>query len=76
MCGIAINLHFFTVDEIEFDLDPSDIDSESRLNDLFGFMATLADELTKEVVLTPENEQERPIFRCVPGSSSIQYLKL
>ncbi len=73
--GAAIlNCHFFTKEEIEFDLDPSEIQSESQAEEVFAFMRQIGQILYKEVVLTPENAQDAPIFKFLPSVGQIQYI--
>ena len=71
--GVLINCHFFTQDEIEFDLDPGDVVDPSRLDAVFEFMNGLANAVGKEVVLAPENMPETAIFRCRSGVSRVEY---
>jgi hypothetical protein len=63
---LGLVCHFFCPDEIELDLDPRAIDSEARLDRLRGFMRALGRLLGKEVILTPENMPEHPLFRYDP----------
>lgn len=58
-----IGCHFFTPDEIEFDLDPRAIDGQPRLDRLVHFIAMLRDALNKEVLLTPESLSTRPLWQ-------------
>jgi hypothetical protein len=71
--GVLINCHFFAQDEMEFDLDPTDIIDSSRLNAVFEFMSGLANATGKEIVLTPENMPEVAIFRYHPGANRVEY---
>jgi hypothetical protein len=64
--GMRLNCHFFTVDEIEFDLDPAEVAAPSQLAALTGFMRLLAGVTGKPVILTDENNQANPIFRVLP----------
>jgi hypothetical protein len=64
---------FFTVEEIEFDIDPREVKGQQELNALFGFMRCLAQATDKEVVLTAENMREIVIFRASPGNAAIEY---
>ena len=52
-----LNLHcyFFTPDQIEFDLDPRDIQNDDRLVRLLDFIHHIGNLLQKPVVLTPES---------------------
>jgi len=72
--GIFINCHFFTEDEIEFDIDPREIKNEEKLNQLFEFMKKTGGLLEKEVRLTPENYQEGIIFKYVAETNRIEYI--
>lgn len=71
---VLANCHFFTVEEIEFDIDPREVKGQQELNALFGFMRCLAKATDKVVVLTPENGQEHTIFRVSPGNTAIEYV--
>lgn len=55
--GIWINCHFFMESEIELDLSPKDIDTESKYKNLIGFLLWLNLGLRKPVKLTHENSQ-------------------
>jgi hypothetical protein len=70
---VLANCHFFTVEEIEFDIDPREVKGQHELNAMFGFMRCLAQATEKEVVLTPENAPEIVIFRVSPGKPAIEY---
>ena len=71
--GIQINCHFFTEDEIEFDIDPREISTEEKATRLFEFMQIIGKTLQKEVILTPENLQGEVIFKYVPETDDIVY---
>lgn len=65
--GLQLNCHFFSDDEIEFDLDPREVNA-SRFEALCGFMRLLATAVGKPVLLTHENERSSVILRSLPGS--------
>jgi hypothetical protein len=67
--GVLANCHFFTDEEIEFDIDPREVKGQQELSALLGFMQCLAQGTDKEVVLTAENMPEIVIFRVSPGSA-------
>ncbi|MFT5676695.1 hypothetical protein [Shewanella sp. GutDb-MelDb] len=73
--GVTVNCHFFIPEEIELDIDPRDIDSEARAKVVFEFMSTVGKALNKQVILTPENTEEQPLFTYEPGAS-IKHLAL
>src|SRR5262245_50232653 len=70
---VLANCHFFTDEEIEFDIDPREVKGQKGLNALFGFMRCLAQATDKDVVLTAENMREIVIFRVSPGKAAIEY---
>ena len=72
--GLRINTHFFTEDEIELDLDPAEIRSQNDLVHLLAFMRELGELLDREVVLTPENADDVPIYRYRPRGGWPEYV--
>lgn len=52
---IRINAHFFTDEEIENDINPSEIDSMDDHNEIIDYMRKLSNLLHKKVILTAEN---------------------
>lgn len=71
--GVLANCHFFTAEEIEFDIDPRDVKGQHELDALLGFMQRLAAAVGKEVVLTPENFREAVIFRVRSGEEAVEW---
>lgn len=65
--GMQVNCHFFDADEIEFDLDPSEVTGQTGLDGLLAFMRLLSNATGKAAILTDENDRTNPIFRIVPG---------
>lgn len=61
LSGLAIRCHFFCDLEIEFDLDPREI-NEARFVALQQFMQGLGTLLKRSVLLTPENDQKNPLL--------------
>jgi hypothetical protein len=72
--SVILNCHFFTDEEIEFDLDPREIQNERQAEQIFAFMRQIGQILNKEVVLTPENLQDAPIFKFLPSDGKVQYI--
>ena len=56
--GVAINCHFFSSDEIEFDFQPRDIVSDERLAALLGFIAHVGRALGRLVGVTVEGDDD------------------
>ena len=69
--GVRAVCHFFVEHEIEFDIDPREVNTQTQVDALFGFMRDFADAVGKDVVLTPENAPEMVIFRIRPGSPQV-----
>lgn len=66
-----LNCHFFMKDEIEFDLDPKDVDGPDEAYRLAQFMATLGRTVSKDARLTPENEPQAIIARYEMASDCV-----
>lgn len=70
---VLIGCHFFDEMEIEFNIDPREIQNEAQAEAFFGFMRQIGNLLRKEVILTHEGGQSEVIFKFLPGSGEIQY---
>lgn len=66
-----LNCHFFIEEEVEFDLDPRDVDGPIEAERLGHFLSLLGCATSKEVRLTPENEPESIIARYDPHAGSL-----
>ncbi len=53
--GPVANAHFFTAEEIELDLDPSEIGSQAAFDKVQDFCSKLGMELERDVAVTEEN---------------------
>jgi hypothetical protein len=71
---LALICHFFTPDEIEFDLDPRAIDSPAQGERLVSFIRALGQAVNKVVLLTPENMPEYPYLRYDPLTNRVEWL--
>ncbi|WKL48016.1 hypothetical protein Q1W71_24090 [Flavobacterium pectinovorum] len=61
--SIIINLHFFTIDQIEFDIDPREINSFEDYKKVANFMNQISEKLEKPVILTGENQIDFPLIQ-------------
>jgi hypothetical protein len=68
--GIQLACHFFTPEEIEFDLRPEGVDGPARLASLVDFLAALATASGKPALLTHENMPHAVILRVEPPVST------
>ncbi|MEH7351465.1 hypothetical protein [Gottfriedia acidiceleris] len=67
--GILINCYFFSDTEIEFDLDPKEIKSESDVKSVFEFMKKISKLLGKESILTLESDPDNPLVKVRPDGN-------
>lgn len=73
--GILLVCHFFAIECIELDLDPSDV-SASNVRALFELMVDLGELTGRVVVLTPENCPEDPRYRYARHEGRLTRLTL
>lgn len=71
--GICVVCHFFTTDEIEFDIDPREVTSQSALDELFGFLRRVGDTLSRPVILTYEGDEHHPFISYEPSRREFKY---
>lgn len=71
--NLTLNCHFFTEEEIELDVDPREVHSQSELDLVLGFMRNLGKCLSKEVILTAENFKDLVWFQYLPESDQMHY---
>jgi hypothetical protein len=69
--SVFIHCHFFWHKEIEFDIDPRQVDSEQKERGITDFMVALGKLLNKEVILTLENWQEAVLLAYRPEQAEI-----
>jgi hypothetical protein len=73
MGQIIMVSHFFTYNEIEFDILAHEINSQQRFDALLGFLRSVGDHTGKPVLLTDENNQHQPIISYRPGQKTMCY---
>ncbi len=67
---LSINCHFFTTEEIEFDIDPREITGESDFQALTEFMRFVGLKLSRRVALTPEGGPDEMLLEYDPISEN------
>ena len=72
--GIDFACHFFTEDEIEFDLRPEEVTGPERLASLVAFLGRLAAVLRKPALLTMENMREVVFLQADPVSGTVAWI--
>jgi hypothetical protein len=71
---IILRCHFFSEDEIEFDLDPRNINDGRSFDRLLAFVKSLGETLGKAVIVTPESHQKAAFLKFIPQTKEIKYL--
>jgi hypothetical protein len=71
--GVTLACHLFGTGDIEFDIDPREVDEGSKAEGLFDFMARVGRLLGKDVVLTPENMQDIALVRYDAEADTINH---
>jgi hypothetical protein len=72
-CGMLANCHFFTPDEIEFDIDPREVAGQNQLDGLFAFMECLAISAGRDCIFCPESCPKITVFLVRPGAAAVEY---
>src|SRR6056297_1583238 len=60
---IKVNCYFFLSEQIEFDIDPKEVNSINDFEQIENFMISISDILQEQVTLTEENSPEFPLFK-------------
>ena len=71
--GIVVACHFFTTDEIEFDISPREVTSQAALDGLLGFLRLVGDTLGRAVIMSYESDEQHPFITYEPSRREFQY---
>ena len=71
--GPTLNCHFFTDEEIEFDLNPREVENQQDFEKVIQFMRLLANATQRDTIVTPENQNDIIIFRVRPNNQSVEH---
>ena len=71
--GLTILCHFFSTEEIEFNIWPQDVDSEARFGALIQFLRDLATATGMEAIVTPESYPQSVILSVEPATLNVSY---
>ncbi len=72
--GIHFATHFFTADELEFDILPNAIHGQDDLDSLLSFVQRIGDLLVRPVSITPENSREDAFLIYQPDSHGFRHV--
>lgn len=70
----SVNLHFFSVDEIEMDIDPREIQTPSAFEQIQGFISGVGQRLRKPVLLTHEGMHDPAFMVYDPETAGFRLL--
>jgi hypothetical protein len=68
---VAVNVHFFTGEEIEVDFAPEELQGQDRLDLLCSFLRAVGRRLGKPVVLTHESLRDHPLIGYDVGADRV-----
>ena len=70
---LAINCHFFAEDEIEMDIDPTQLTDEHSFAHLLGFVRGLGNALQHDVIVTHENFKAGVLLRYLLQQGELEH---
>jgi hypothetical protein len=70
--GVKLHCHFFIPDEIELDVDPREVTHPGAVDAVLGFLADMGAHLSRDVILTEENDPEHVWFRYASDEGRIR----
>ncbi len=71
---VTVNCHFFTKDEIELDIDPAQVTTQTELDSIVAFLAVVGRALGKDVMLTDENLPSSIWFTFDATKSQVRFV--
>lgn len=71
--GVTLNCHFFVREEVEFDVDPAEVEDAGAANEVARFMVGLCEATGREVLLTAENNRDGVIAKVEPGDREVRW---
>ena len=63
LSGIVVKCFFFLENQIEFDINPTEIKTELEFNKVTDFMESISTKLEKQITLCGENQPEFPLIK-------------
>ncbi|SFW60221.1 hypothetical protein [Cellulophaga fucicola] len=61
--GIVVKCYFFLENQIEFDINPTEIKTELEFNTITYFMKSISSKLEKQITLCGENQPKFPLIK-------------
>jgi hypothetical protein len=63
LSGIIVKCYFVLENQIEFDINPTEIKTELEFNKIMDFMESISTKLEKQITLCGENQPEFPLIK-------------
>ncbi|TXK71844.1 hypothetical protein [Mesonia sp. HuA40] len=63
LSGIIVKCYFFLEEQIEFDINPTEIKTELEFIEIINFMKSISSKLEKQITLCGENQPEFPLIK-------------
>jgi hypothetical protein len=70
--GLRVHAHFFDAEQVELDLDPSQVQGQAALDHVCALLRAIGRTLTREVVLTWENSPEAVLLAYRPDGDRVE----
>ena len=61
--GVVVKCYFFLENQIEFDINPTEIKTKTEFNKITDFMKSISSKLEKQITLCGENQPEFPLIK-------------
>ena len=71
--GATLNCHFFVKEEVEFDVDPAEVEDARAANEVARFMVGLSKATGREILLTAENNRDGVVAKVEPGDKDVRW---
>lgn len=71
---VKLNCHFFTIDEIELDVDPKEVTSQQELDAVIDVLVDVGKSLNKDVILTDENSPNSRWFVYEYSTEKVKFI--
>lgn len=73
--GVALHCHFFTVEEIEIDVDPREVNTQLDLDVVLDLMGAIGRGVAKPIILTEEATQNFVWIAFDPEKDTFEFFE-
>jgi hypothetical protein len=71
--GVTVACHFFSFEQIELDVDPREVNSQTAFDGLISLVKLIGDGLNERVIMTYESDEQHPFISYEPSKSQFVY---